>query len=71
MTFEECFEHWEETGDTHFECFIGEDRIEMFITNDVGEFYKYKVNGVDVDIVNGDQYGLIHGALDFDGWTRW
>jgi hypothetical protein len=70
MNFEECFEHWEETGDTHFECFVGENHIEMFITNDVGEFYKYKLNGV--DCVSNDIAEMANvWSNDFYDWTRW
>ncbi len=76
MTFDECFENWVETGDTHYECVIGDTIIELHIDNVTGGVKHYTINGVDINTENGESlinyiYPIVFHVDEFDGWTRW
>jgi hypothetical protein len=43
MTLDECFEEWQETGDTLYE----NGNFQMKINNTTGEFVFYSVDGMD------------------------
>lgn len=74
MNFNECFEHWTETGDTRYECIIGDTIIEMKIDNSIGDVLCY--------YIDGEEFGRIEGEAEiekiqdvwtntFRGWSRW
>lgn len=75
MNFDECFENWVETGDTHYECVIGDTIIELHIDNVTGRTHYYTINGVDLDIESAER--VLEESCpsvwddEFDGWTRW
>ncbi|RLA62807.1 MAG: hypothetical protein DRQ78_07520 [Epsilonproteobacteria bacterium] len=60
MNLKECIDHWNETGDTIFEAYVGMDIVEMQIDNVTGD-PEITINDTGIDLE----------PEDIDSWNRY